>query len=81
MTDLAVFDHVTDDDIAPGALVKVMVESAQAESFWVQVTRKLADSGEWVGRVNNHLLCTDLHGLKVNDRLRFRACHVIRVDD
>ena len=44
--------------------------SIGGESFWVTVMRVETD-GRVVGKVNNDLVCTEVHGLRLNDLVRY----------
>ncbi len=44
--------------------------NALGESFWIEVLH--FDGHDVIGRVDNELLCTDLHGYKLDDVIRCR---------
>lgn len=77
-----IFDDVRGGVNAPingvmaGAFVKV---HAPGESFWVLVTS--INGAQINGVVDNNLMATDRHGLKVGDPVTLEYRHVIDVMD
>lgn len=73
------FEAPTLDDlrlIEVGDYVKICARDK--ERFWVIVT---GVEGEVVtGEVNNDLICTDVHGLRVGDTVVFEKRHVYQVE-
>lgn len=69
--------------VRPGQKVKVGVEFPQlpsgvhGERFWVHVSSK--DKQGYVGAVDNELVFTDQHGLKLHDVIRFRADNIMEI--
>jgi hypothetical protein len=65
----------------PASLLTLPPAQAQSrgwgEDFWVQITER---HGDWfVGRVDNPLVESRLHELKLDDELVFHADHVLAV--
>jgi hypothetical protein len=76
------------DALAPGRLVKVIVEfppaldprtgrTASGERFWVLLTEVSAD--RLAGTIDNDLAHTPQHGLRSGDVIAFEARHVAAV--
>jgi hypothetical protein len=66
--------HVLRANIHVGGHAQICVGG---ERFWVIVTRNIA--GRYEGVVDNDLVCTFEHGLKLGDVVRFEARHVFQV--
>ena len=73
------------DTVGPGTGVKICaVDPASpnpldtdGERFWVLVTERSGD--RLVGRVENHLIATDEHGVAYGDRVEFSLEHIYEV--
>lgn len=77
----ATFSAPSPDDLSrvkPGDYVKVCSWAknltGRTERFWVEVLA-VSDSGI-VGRIDNDLVFTNLHGLEYDDRIEFEARHI-----
>jgi|LakMenE18May11ns_1017448.scaffolds.fasta_scaffold9959639_25 hypothetical protein len=69
------FSIPSDDEIRlikPNTFVKVCVEGK--ERFWVEV--KLIEGDKLIGEVNNELVFTDQHGLKLKDLIEFEVLNI-----
>jgi hypothetical protein len=73
------------DTVGPGSGVKVCAVDPMSanqletdgERFWVLVTERNGD--RLVGRVENHLLATNEHGVSYGDRVEFSLEHIYEV--
>lgn len=68
--------------VGRGSIVKIGVEfkkfgNITGERFWVYVTE--IGAGTFKGKVNNDLVYTPMHGLKLNDMVSFDAKHILDV--
>jgi len=70
-----------------GDVVKIGVEfkhdelPVNGERFWVRIVRTLPSMFEYMGEVDNDLLFTDAHGLRLGDLVTFGPEHVLEVWD
>lgn len=58
--------------IEPGWLVKVAIGG---EKFWVEIVK--VQEASLVGRVDNNLISTDVHGLVYGEEVRLESRHVM----
>lgn len=58
-----------------GDSVKVCADNV--ERFWVTVTELNGDC--LAGIVDNNLICTDQHGLKFGDIVKFKKCNIYSI--
>lgn len=57
-----------------GNFVKIC---ASGERFWVKLTE--INEGKYTAIVVNELLYTDIHGIKINDKIEFETKHIYSV--
>lgn len=77
------------ESLIPGCLVKIGVEFEQAESgaggerFWVNITSKVTPHGITVftGTVENELVYSSLHGLKLGSKVRFGIANILSIQE
>lgn len=70
--------------LRPGSIVKVCAkatkfETSDCESFWVIITSCDPPRKTFVGRIDNRLKRTDLHGLAMGQTLKFKRAHILDV--
>jgi hypothetical protein len=62
-------------EIVPGDNIKV---GTGGERFWVMVT-EIVNRHTIVGTVDNDLICTDVHGFKLGDKISVQYDHVLDI--